>query len=105
ERALARQQAASPTGMDTMRLEILLAECRNAHGDFEGARAAVGRALPMATEVLGELTHSLHMGQCHLELGIALAGQGERDAGRAEVRRAVEHLEASVGPDAATTRR
>jgi hypothetical protein len=105
ERALARQQAASPEEADTMKLEILLAECSNAHGSFENARAAVGRALPIATTVLGELTHSLHMGQSHLELGIALAGQGEREAGKAEVRRAVEHLEASVGPDAATTRR
>jgi hypothetical protein len=88
-----------------IKLEVLLAECSNAHGDFERARAAVGRALPLATRYLGELTHSLYMGQSYLELGIALAGLGDQDAGRAEVRRAVEHLEASVGPDAALTRR
>jgi eukaryotic-like serine/threonine-protein kinase len=105
ERALAREEAASPDEADTMKLEILLAECNNAHGDFEKARAAVGRALPVATRMLDEQTHSLHMGQSLLELGIALAGQGDPEAGRAEVRRAVEHLEASVGPDAATTRR
>jgi serine/threonine-protein kinase len=105
KRALARQQAASPLEAETMKFEILLAECSNAHGDFAAARAAVGRALPIARKVLGELTHSLHIGQCHLELGIALAGQGDPEAGRAEVRRAVEHLEASVGPNAATTRR
>jgi eukaryotic-like serine/threonine-protein kinase len=105
ERALARQQAALPEEADTMKLEILLAECSNAHGDFKSARAAVGRAVPIATRMLDELKHSLHMGQSLLELGIALAGQGDPEAGRAEVRRAVEHLEASVGPDAAITRR
>jgi serine/threonine-protein kinase len=105
ESALAREQAASTGDEDMAKLEILLAECSNAHGDFEKARAAVGRALPLATSVLGELTHSLFMGQSYLELGIALAGLGDPDAGRAEVRRALEHLEASVGPDAAVTRR
>jgi len=40
-----------------------------------------------------------------MELGIALAGQGDVDAGRAQLQEAIEHLVASVGADATPTKR
>jgi hypothetical protein len=90
---------------ETHLLELALAEACNERADFAAARAAAERALPIATELQGGLPHSLHVGRSRLELGVALAGLGDLDTGRAEVRRAMDHLEASVGPEAAPTKR
>jgi hypothetical protein len=83
----------------------VLAEARSARGDYAGARAAAARSLEMARsgEVLGG--HSAWIGLAQLELGVALAGQGEAAAAREALQHALEHLSASVGSDAPSTRR
>ena len=104
-RALGRLADADREPPDTMNLQLTLAEACNERGDFDAARAAAEHALPIALEILGDLPHSLHVGQARLELGVALAGQGHVEEGRAELRKALEHLLASVGPAAASTKR
>jgi tetratricopeptide (TPR) repeat protein len=88
----------------TMQLMIVLAEAHNARGDFAAARQAATRASEMARadEVL---SHSTWIGHAHLQLGVALAGQKDVAAAREELRRALDHLRASIGPDAPATRR
>jgi hypothetical protein len=51
------------------------------------------------------MPHSSWAGHAHLELGTALAGQGNHEAARAEIGLALEHLEHSVGTEAQSTRR
>ena len=75
-RALGRLADADREPPDTMNLQLTLAEACNERGDFDAARAAAEHALPIALEILGDLPHSLHVGQARLELGVALAGQG-----------------------------
>jgi len=104
-RGLAREADKARAEMDTLQLHLLLAEACNQAGDSAAARAAAERALKVATSMLGELTQSLHVGQSRLELGVALAGQGNAEAGRRELRLAVDQLRASVGPEAPSTRR
>ena len=104
-RGLGREADSARAVADTMQLHLVLAEGCNEKREFAPARAAAARALEGATSMLGELTQSLHVGQSRLELGVALAGQGSREAGRAELQRAVENLRVSVGPGAPSTRR
>jgi serine/threonine-protein kinase len=104
-RGLAREADTARSEMDTLQLHLLLAEACNEAGDFAAARTAAERALKVATSMLGELTQSLHVGQSRLELGVALAGRGDAEAGRRELRLAVDQLRASVGPEAPSTRR
>jgi hypothetical protein len=89
----------------TLAAQLVVAEACNAHGEFEAARSAAESALGIGTRWLRELRHSLHVGQARLELGIALAGQGNREAGIAELTQAVEHLRASVGAQGPSTLR
>jgi len=103
--ALARIEGTSRPAAETIQVLLVLAEAQNQHGEFEAARATAERALKMATERLGEMKHSYNAGQAHLELGVALAGQGNRQAGREEVQKALAHLRSSVGPEAPSTRR
>jgi serine/threonine-protein kinase len=104
-RGAAREGDPDVSSADILQLQLALAEACNAHRDFDAARAAAERALQIATPMLGELKHSLPVGQSRLELGVALAGQGNPEAGRDELRLALEHLRDSVGPDAPSTRR
>jgi tetratricopeptide (TPR) repeat protein len=85
--------------------DLVLAQACNGYRDFNAARAAAERALRIAIEKLAELKHSVHVEQAHLELGVALAGKGDVQAGRQELEQALVHLRASVGPEAASTRR
>jgi serine/threonine-protein kinase len=103
QRGIARRSDRS--NFDTLFGQLALAEACNEHREFDVARAAAERSLKIATEILGELTHSLHVGQSRLELGVALAGQGDLQAGRRELQQALDQLESSVGPDASSTRR
>jgi tetratricopeptide (TPR) repeat protein len=101
ERGLTR-----PPGNDEQfELLLVLAEAFNERGDFAQALATVERARPAIDRFVGDLPHSAYTGRCRLERGIALIGQGEVDAGRKDLRTAVEQLEASVGPGAAFTKR
>ena len=104
-RALGREGESVRDSFATMNLMLVLAESQIAAGDFAGAEASADRALGLARERLGEMTHSSHVGRSLLMRGIALVGQGRTEGGRTELQQAVEHLDASVGPDAATTRR
>jgi tetratricopeptide (TPR) repeat protein len=104
-RALARLDAASRPANETMPAMLALAEAQNARGEFEAARATAERALKTANERLGEMKRSYNAGQAHLELGVALAGQGNLQAGRDELQQALRHLRPSVGPEAPSTRR
>jgi len=104
-RGLGREPDSDRAVADTLQLHLVLAEGCNERGDFAAARVAAERALQAATSMLGELTHSLHVGQSRVELGVALAGQGNLEAGRGELRLALDNLRNSVGPDAPSTRR
>jgi serine/threonine protein kinase/tetratricopeptide (TPR) repeat protein len=103
--ALARLEAAGRPANEIMPAMLALAEARNTHGEHDAARALAQRALQTANERLGEFEHSYNAGQAHLELGVALAGQGNIRAGRAELEHALRHLRATVGPEAPSTRR
>jgi tetratricopeptide (TPR) repeat protein len=105
QRALGRLDGAKRPANETMPVLLALAEAQNARGQFEAARATAQRALKMATERLGEMRHSYNAGQAHLELGVALAGLGNLQGGRDEMRQALDHLRSSVGPEAPSTRR
>jgi tetratricopeptide (TPR) repeat protein len=100
ERGLARP----PVHYEVLPLQFLLAEARNERGEFALARAMAERALPTAREIEDERP-SIYTGRGRLERGIALAGLGETEAGREDLRAALEQLEASVGPDAPPTLR
>ena len=104
-RGLGRQPDGSRAIGDTLQLNLVLAEACNELRDYPAGRSAAERALQTATPMLGELTHSLHVGQSRLELGVALAGQGSLEAGRDKLQQALADLEDSVGPDAPSTRR
>ena len=101
ERGLTRP----PAGDEELFVLLVLAEAFNERGDFAQGRAAAERAKPALNRVVGDLPHSLHTGRYRLERGIALVGLGGVEAGREDLGKAVEQLEASVGPDAAPTRR
>ena len=88
-----------------LQILLILAEAENAHGEFDAARATADRALKAANQRLGEMKESCNAGQAHLELGVALAGKGDVQAGRQEIEQALAHLRASVGPEAPSTRR
>ena len=103
--AMGREPDAARGSWDTMRLTQTLAEAQLAVGDYPSASASADRALALAEPRLGELTHSAHVGRALLLRGLALAGRGQAEAARAELVKAVEHLEPSSGPDASTTRR
>ena len=100
ERGLTRQPR-----WEALALQLVLAEANNERGDFGSARAAAERAQAFLDEWLGDRGQTSHAGRCRLERGIALAGQGNRDAAREELRQAIEHLGASLGPDAPATKR
>jgi serine/threonine protein kinase len=104
ERAAGRTEDLAHDGNATMQLMLVLAEVRNARGDFAAGRTAAMRALEMARarETLG---HSSWVGQAQLQLGTALAGLGEAAPARDALTAAVEQLRGSVGPDAPLTRR
>jgi len=104
-RGLARYEAAKRPPGEMLPILLVVAEAQNAHGEHEGALATAGRALAMARDRLGDLEHSYNVGQAHLELGVAHAGLSHSAAAREELRQAVDHLRASVGPEAPTTRR
>jgi hypothetical protein len=87
-----------------MQVMLVLAEARNTHGDFGGARAAAEKALAILAPTRGGLEHSAFAGQAHLERGVAFLGLSD-PAGAGELRLALRHLQATVGPDARTTRR
>ena len=84
---------------------LALAETQNAAGRFDEARVTAQRSLEMSQGLLGGMTHSYNLGRSHLDLGIALAGQGHIEDAQAELRQALAHLEASVGREAPSTRR
>jgi serine/threonine-protein kinase len=103
--ALTREPDSVRAALDTVFLTLVLAQAQNAGADFAEARVSAQRALGLATELLGGLPHSSHVGQARLELGVALAGEGDLRAGRTEVQQALSHLRPSVGADAPSTRR
>jgi serine/threonine-protein kinase len=104
-RALSRQEDSVRDSFETLQHTLVLADAQLAVGDFGSALTSADRALGMANERLGEMTHSAHVGRSLLVRGISLAGLGNLEAGRAELRRAIQHLQASAGPDASTTKR
>jgi tetratricopeptide (TPR) repeat protein len=107
--ALAQRAAAREDDMwfdrnAALQVLLVLAEAENEHRNFDAAAAAAERALAMAASPVGQ-GRSSWVGQAHLELGIARAGQGNLDAGRSELAPALDHLEACAGGDARPTRR
>jgi eukaryotic-like serine/threonine-protein kinase len=92
---------------DNLALTVILAETENANAGFAQAEAAARTALGLAIEALreSELAHSSLIGQSRLELGIALAGEGNVPAARHELQQALDDLGPSVGPDSPLTRR
>jgi tetratricopeptide (TPR) repeat protein len=90
--------------LDTLRFTLALAEAQNGASDFADARDSARRALGMASEGL-EQPDSAWLGQARLELGTALAGLGDTDAGRKELQQALGHLGPTVGPNGRSTRR
>ena len=105
ERAGTRAEDLRHNSHATLQLMLVLAEARSDEGDFAGAGVAARRALAISNATPEGMRHSSFAGQGHLELGVALAGQGSREAARAELRQARAHLEASLGPDAPLARR
>jgi len=103
--ALTHEQDSIRYTLDTVFLNLVLAEAEIANAEFEDAEVAARRALGLAHELRGELPHSAHVGEAQLELGLALAGRGNRTAGRNELRRALVDLRPSVGADGPLTRR
>jgi eukaryotic-like serine/threonine-protein kinase len=104
-RALASLDAANRSVPEIMPALLVLAEAENSHGEFGPAAVTARRALSTANQNMGDMKQSSNAGQAHLELGVALAGQGDVPAGRQELQQAVAHLRATVGPDARSTRR
>jgi serine/threonine-protein kinase len=111
-RALALAQSALAREDDTVRPEfytltfgLVLADAQNANAEFGAARATAERSLKMAIERLDDMKHSYYAGLAHFELGVALAGLAEAAAAREELRQALDHLRASVGEHAPSTRR
>jgi tetratricopeptide (TPR) repeat protein len=104
-RALSREAEPARLDSDNIQLHLLLAETCNENREFDTARTAAERALQLAAPEPGQLPYSLSLAQSHLELGVALAGQGDLAAGRTELDQALKQLQDSVGPDAPTTRR
>jgi len=84
---------------------LALAEAQNTDARPGDARATAEYCLHLAEGMLGDLKHSYNVGRSHLELGIAVADLGDLPAGRDQLNQALEHLRASVGPDAPSTRR
>jgi tetratricopeptide (TPR) repeat protein len=105
QRGFAREKDADRGSAGTLDLLLVQGEVQNQVGDFDAARATAERSVKIATERLGEMTRSYSAGQAHLELGIALAGQGDLKAGRNELAQALDHLRPCVGPQAPATRR
>jgi len=103
--ALVREEDSDRARLDTLFLTLVLSDAQIGNSDFAEARVSAQRALGVANAMLGELKRSSHVGEARLELGIALAGQGNLQAGRAEIQQALDHLRPSVGPNAASTRR
>jgi ATP/maltotriose-dependent transcriptional regulator MalT len=104
ERAAGRAEDLRYDDNATLQLMLVLAEARSARGDFAAARTAAARAVEMAQA--GEiLSHSTWAGLAHLQLGVALAGQGETAPARQELQRALDHLRPSLGPEAPPTRK
>jgi serine/threonine-protein kinase len=103
QRGFAREKDADRGSAGTLDLLLVQGEVQNQAGDFDAARATAERAVKLASE--GEMKRSSNAGQAHLELGIALAGQGDLKAGRNELAQALDHLRPCVGPQAPATRR
>ena len=101
---LVERAAAGPHGPDVVPLLLVQAQAQNETGAFAAARASVERASEEDAAWQG-LPFSSWAGQIHLERGIARSGEGDRAGGREEVALALRHLDATLGPDAAPTRR
>jgi eukaryotic-like serine/threonine-protein kinase len=102
--ALVERAAAGPHSSDVVPLLLVQAQAQNEAGAFAAARASAERASEDGAAWQG-LPFSSWAGQIHLERGIARAGEGDRTGGREEVALALRHLQATLGPDAAPTRR
>ena len=105
ERAASREEDLRVDALATLQLMLVLAEARNEHGDFDAARVAAERALTLARPTSGGLAHSSFVGQGLLERGVALARLGRTAEAREQVRQALDHLRATVGPEASAYRR
>jgi eukaryotic-like serine/threonine-protein kinase len=103
-RAAARHEDLRLDFPTAVQVHVVLAEAENERGDFAAARAAAERARALA-ESEGAMPRSTWAGRARLEVGVALAGLGDHPAAREELRRALDHLLASVGPGAPFTRR
>jgi len=103
--ALLREEGSVRARLDTLFLTLVLSDAQIANSDFAEARASAQRALGVANAMLGELKRSSHVGQAHLDLGLALAGEGNPQAARSELQQALAHLRPSVGPDGPLMRR
>jgi hypothetical protein len=80
-------------------------EAKNERHDFDAARAAADRALVLASPMQGGLERSAYVGQGLLERGVALAGLGRTAEAREQLRQSLDHLRATVGPEASPYRR
>ena len=103
QRALDGADAATPAFVPSA--SLILAEAQNTDRRYGEARSTAERSLQIAVGQLGELKHSYNAGRSHLELGVALAGLGDLQAGRDHLNQALEHLRPCVGPHAPSTRR
>jgi tetratricopeptide (TPR) repeat protein len=103
-RAAAREDDLRQDTTAAIQVMLVLAQAQNTHGNVEAGRAAAERALTIG-RVPDGMEHSAWTGQAHLELGVALAGQGHIEESLAELRQALEHLETCAGREAAPTRR
>ena len=103
--SLRRLDAARRPPVDMLATMLVLAEAQNANGDFDAALKTADAAWNAASDRLGEMRQSYHVGLAHLERGVARIGEGDREGGRGDLRHAVRHLQPSVGPDAPSTRR
>jgi eukaryotic-like serine/threonine-protein kinase len=103
-RAAGRQEDLRVDPDAALQVLLVLARAQNECGAFDAAQATAERGLASDAASKG-MAHSAWEGQLQLERGVALAGRGELDAGRTALRLALEHLQASAGPDAPSTRR
>jgi serine/threonine-protein kinase len=104
-RSLDQLEAAKRPVRDKLPVMLALAWAYNGDGQFDMAATMAQRAKEIALARLGDFPHSQQLGLACLELGVAEAGRGRLDGGRALLREAVANLRDSLGDLAPDTKR
>ena len=104
DRALAIYATASEAAPSRIKALELLARVEQQLNEGAAAREHAAKAVALAREIAGGLTHIEWLGSALLAQGAVLAAQGDKPAAQAALREALAQLQASVGDEAPATR-